>query len=244
MFRSIIISLLRTAVLFVVLCFASRGVQAQLPVYDATAQFDATHNGSSSSPWTYGSKTSLTGSFSLYTHSETLSNDFDIWYTNASYYPNIEKNLGGNRSFNDQGQDGYVPAGALTLSAGINGEYSTLRWKAPTTGSYKLDISFTGFYNNSVGTSADVHIIEGTTSLFDGTVLRNNTASSMQTVSLTEGDTLDFEVGYGSDHNARWDNLIISANITTLPTTVPEGNASSIVLLLATVGFLAMKMKK
>jgi hypothetical protein len=208
--------------------------------YDAAAQFDITNNPSTLGPWTYGSETTFNGTFTPYTTSGTASG-INFWSTTS--LPEVFYN--GTGSLVCPGTP-CIPAGQVGLHPGPSGEFSVLRFTAPSTGTYEIASSFSGL--DTVGTTTDVHVLLNpntgicppncNTVLFSGAV---NSAFSGSTpgvgpsysdfgLLLTAGDFIDFAVGYGSNGNYYYDSTGLKATITTSTTTeVPE--PSSLLLL-------------
>ena len=87
---------------------------------------------------------------------------------------------------------------SLSFHPGPKGEYSVVRWTAPTTGDYRIDSAFTGIDEK---TTTDVHVLHGGSSLFDGFINLNGQGKRAEfkgAVRLEAGEALDFVVGYGN----------------------------------------------
>ena len=88
----------------------------------------------------------------------------------------------------------------LAFHPGPSGEFSVIRWTAPTTATVSIAGSFTG--TDCCATTTDVHVLRNGVSLFDNSVNGfGATVSFSATVSIQAGDTIDFIVGFGSDGN-------------------------------------------
>jgi hypothetical protein len=104
-----------------------------------------------------------------------------------------------------------IPAHALSLHPGADGEYATLRFTAPSRGRYRISGQFYGLNGNGIyTTTTDVHIVKTNGTLapvpvFNGMidVAGGTTFASFTptTVLLAKGDTVDFEAGWGSNGN-------------------------------------------
>jgi len=98
------------------------------------------------------------------------------------------------------------PARQVALHPGPTGEYSTVRWAAPTTGRCTVAATFAGLFQATV----DAHVLLNGQSRFDALLNlegQGNTATYQGEFEFAAGDTLDFVVGwgngsYGSDSTA------------------------------------------
>ena len=116
-----------------------------------------------------------------------------------------------------------VPAHALAMSPGAGGQYAVLRFKAPAKGSYKISGQFyvldaTNFGPGVYWNTTDVEIVKNsTTSVFSSTTDYlfglKWTSFTSKTVVMNTGDTLDFQVGYGSNGNNYFDTDGLNAVI-------------------------------
>ncbi|MGI4789240.1 MAG: hypothetical protein ACRYFS_10385 [Janthinobacterium lividum] len=167
------------------------------------------------------------------------------WYDNiASSVPQVSENFGVPA---DTPYDDVLQPGQLFLHPGPNGEYAIVRFTAATAGTYDLNSSFTPVTTD--GTTTDVHVLENSTSLFDGLVTGTyNAPTSAPTfadsIQLNKGQTVDFAVGYGANGNYYQDSTGLSATLTSAP--VPEASTTvSLGLLMALgLGGLAVSAKR
>ncbi|MBM3888308.1 MAG: glycoside hydrolase family 2 [Verrucomicrobia bacterium] len=98
------------------------------------------------------------------------------------------------------------PPRQVALHPGPRGEYSVLRWTAPTADRYAVVAMFAGLAK----ATTDVHILHNGRSQFDALLNiggNPNTAKHTSELALAKGDTIDFVVGcgnsdYGSDSTA------------------------------------------
>lgn len=183
--------------------------------YDAAADFSATTNGKG--VWSYGFSKTF-GEMTKYTLRKNY-NKLDYWWGGGSLNtPNVIHNgttstvLGG----------GYLPypTNYLTFHPGRYGEYSVIRWTAPTTGSYKISTTFTGA--NPYNTTTDVHVLDCDTELYASSINKYKDVRSYNSgvLKLIAGNTIDFVVGYGSNKNFSRDTTAIIAKISTVTQTV------------------------
>ena len=98
------------------------------------------------------------------------------------------------------------PARQVAIHPGPRGEYSAVRWTAPSADRYSVEAAFQGLAN----ATTDVHLLHNGQPLFEARLnLENNPNSARHSAQLTlaRGDTVDFVVGwgngnYGSDSTA------------------------------------------
>jgi hypothetical protein len=91
------------------------------------------------------------------------------------------------------------PPKQVCLHPGEKGEYSVARWTAPTSGRCEVRAAFTGRPKSPATT--DVHVLHRGRPLFESLLnLRGqpNAASYSGTIEVSQGDTVDFAVGYGN----------------------------------------------
>jgi len=178
-------------------------------IYDAAADFSIASN--PNGVWSYGSSLTLGGTLSLYAHHDNVSG-IDLWRDQTD--PNVSHN-GTNNAITINSAT-WQP-GELAFHPGPNGQFSVIRFTAPTVGSYSLDAAFSGI--DFIGpTTTDVHVLHNGTSIFDGTVLAYGPGPTFSsTISLSTGDTIDFAVGFGPDGNYGFDSTGIAATLTAVP---------------------------
>ena len=195
---------------------------AAIPVtcWDAASEFNDSANPDAANPsgvWSYGWKKTLTDRFLLML---TPYNDPPSRYgwCNASGLPLISQMLrpvpvlmnGPNRVLS--------PPRALWMHPGLNGEYAVLRFTAPSDGTYRVSGQFYALDDNATGTTTDVWLLQNNeNSTFSGKVDYYGGAKSASFTStvfpLKKGDTLDFQVGYGTNKNYEYDSTGLVALI-------------------------------
>ena len=171
-------------------------------LYNASADFDAAHNPTSSGYWSYGYSSALNGSFSLFDAIDGSSG----WELPGTPYPNVGYFATAFTSW-----EANVPAGSLTMAPGVN--YSIVRWTAPLAGRYSVSGAFIGVYPS---TTMDVHLIVGGVSGFDGGNVGQNSQPFSVVVDLLAGQTIDF-IGGDGGNGWEWDRTILDAQITAVP---------------------------
>jgi hypothetical protein len=115
-----------------------------------------------------------------------------------------------------------VAPGQFGAHPGPSGQYSIARWTARAPGSYSVQATFVGLHGYGGGpvTTTDVHVLHDNDDIAPGNINLNgsgNTFTSISTVDVAAGDTLDFAVGYGSDGNYYSDSTGLNALVCGLP---------------------------
>jgi len=163
---------------------------------NAAADFSPSSNPNGA--WSYGWSSTLGSAFNLDVARASVSG-IDLWRGNLS--------SDGNPSVSHNSTANVISIGTVTwqprqlaFHPGPNGEFSVIRWTAPTTAIVSIAASFTGA--DCCATTTDVHVLRNGVSLFDNSVIGfGTTVSFSATVSIQAGDTIDFIVGFGSDGN-------------------------------------------
>jgi hypothetical protein len=120
------------------------------------------------------------------------------------------------------------PADLLNLHPGAGGEQSTVRWTAPSSGTYQLKGRFEGI--DTGGTTTNVRILHKDVQVWSGNV---NSFGAQATydfaLSVVAGDTIDFVVGYGSNNTYNSDSTGMAAAITPISTSPTPTQATATV---------------
>jgi hypothetical protein len=120
-----------------------------------------------------------------------------------------------------------IPAHSLGFHPGPGGQNAIVRWTAPANGAYRVAAIFTG--RDTVGpTSTDVSVLlDGSRELWSATV--NGYLATQrfdQTLTVTAGETIQFDVGYGNNGSYFFDSTGLDATITAADTTPPSTSAT------------------
>ncbi len=194
-------------------CNAS-AVFAQV-IYDASADFDISNNPSqiNGGAYSYGYETTLGSSFTLFP--DYISSAPLAGYDVVGFAPDDTPALYKNTS-----DSTYVVGGItyqpdqLVLHPGISGQYSVLRFTAPSTGVYAFDATFNAA--DSHPTTTDLHILVDNTQIDSGGINVDGGGSTAEfsstSLPLLAGETLDFEVGYGNG-NKLYDSTGLFATV-------------------------------
>lgn len=194
-------------------------------VYNNATGFSATNN--PAGVWSYGYLSSGSSpnptTFTLYTSSGTVSGSggsIDYWNVSGGGLnpPEIFYNPNNN----------VVSYSTITMQPdqaafhpGPTDQYSDYRFTAPQAGSYSLSVTFTGI--DTHGTTTDVHVLSGGSSLYSSFINGYGATESFSTtLTLSTGALVDFAVGYGSNGNYFYDSTGIDATLTFNGSSVPE----------------------
>lgn len=178
--------------------------------FDAATDFSASNNPNSA--WSYGWTQTLGSSLNVYPDPGNLAG-LDVWndLNHISLgVPHVAHN--GTANTMTPGTFTYQP-GQLGFHPGSNGEFSVIRWTAPSASTYTIAASFTGI--DTHGTTTDVHVLKDGSSLFTGDINGFGSIAQLSPIalSLLAGDTIDFAVGFGSNGNYFFDSTGVNATI-------------------------------
>lgn len=153
------------------------------------------------SNWRYGYEVSFGSSFVIdpqhWKASTMGSTSIDVWSLTSN---SLEPSVFHNPAVATVAYDGMaVPGQALGLFAGPMGETSVLRWVAPATGFYALEVTFTGISTPmslaSVGISINNIVgLQGTSGALNQYMGGNTFTYSPPSQKLQASDTVDFYV--------------------------------------------------
>jgi hypothetical protein len=191
MFRSRPSFACAVAVLLGFLCSVSSSLYAQ--DWSAVSQFSSANN--PNGEWSYGFTPSLGANL--------------LGWELAGAEPWVLGNPTGKRQDCGTGQ---TPTNLLDIHPGEAGQYSVVRWTAPTAGQFRIAGSFEGI--DPRPTTTDVHVLLDGVPLFNGEIGSFKVPMRFDFVkTLNAGDTVDFAVGYGTDGNFLNDSTGLTATI-------------------------------
>ncbi len=205
------------------LLFARADSLAAAPVtcWDAASEFNDSANPDAANPseaWSYGWKPSLTGKFFLALTSFSDPPSMSGWCS-ASGFPLINHSTRSLTAVSNGPNRVTVPPHVLGLHPAVNGEYAVLRFIVPADGTYKVAGQFFALDDNGTGTTTDVWILpnnqkagafSGMIDYFGGAKWASFTGKEF---ALKKGNTLDFQVGYGTNKTNFYDSTGLSALI-------------------------------
>jgi len=199
-----------TPLLIFILLITTLAAPAQ--TFDPALQFSTTANPNGN--WSYGYSTNLGSAFILYDSigSNIINGiELDVW-TRPSGFPSLYHNPTVNLYANVSQQIG---AGTFGFHPGPNGEYSDLRFSAPTGGHYLVQGNFFG--QDVHPTSTDVHLLVNGVFVFDGYVNAFGTGPNFLVAkTLKATDLVDFVVGDGGNGYG-FDSTGLAATLTLVP---------------------------
>lgn len=201
--------------------------------FNAAIDFSPTNN--PNGVWRYGWSPMIGGTFVLDAiHTHDASSGFDVWSGSVvsplGNFPVVVHN--GTNSTVNSGTVRYAP-GQLGIHPGPNGEYSIVRFVAPTSGQFVISAVFGGL-DLQLPTTTDVHVLVNNIQIFNGSVGSFGSGPSISVLRLLgSGDTVDFSVGFGSNATYFHDSTSLMATISPVPeisTSVMLGLGSVLVL--------------
>jgi hypothetical protein len=209
------------------------GRPAAAQKYDASADFSTTNDPSpfNGGVWSYGYEDILGTGFVLDPSNspQTLSFNSAIqgWAAGTGGYSYVAQNTS---AVAVSYVDVTLQPGQIVMHPDATGQYSVVRFTAPTTGDYTLDTAFSGL--DTTPTTTDVHVLLDGSSLFDGAVDSYEIPQAYSSsLSLSAGDTVDFAVGDGSNKNYFNDSTGLTATLATTPNAVPESSPLALIAL-------------
>jgi hypothetical protein len=120
-----------------------------------------------------------------------------------------------------------VRAGEVAMEASNSGQYSLVRFVAPSAGTYKISAQFEGIHYGL--STTDVHVLHNETSLFDADIDgyggdiafhkvqgESPKAEYSGQVKMKADDTITFAVGYGKDKTNSGDTTGLFAQVVLL----------------------------
>lgn len=211
----------------------SQGSDDKKKVFDLSTDFSVTQ--SPEGLWQYGYSigNSLThDAFKPDTFLDKL-NPICFWHpaTNdrqiPGYYPYVAYN-GSKQPALEPTHGWAIGPGEVAMEASNNGQYSIVRFRAPYGGRYRVTARFEGVHFRL--SSTDVHVLHNAMHLFDAEIDGyggnasfhpiegpHPTASFEAIVSVSEGDDVDFAVGYGPNKTNYNDTTGLRARLVLQP---------------------------
>lgn len=156
-------------------------------IFDATTDFSITNN--PNGVWSSGYQTSLNSSLVLFDVKTSVPNSYWIWtssITNNLNTPSVLKNIQTSGSLNG------LPPNMISLHPGPN-IYATLRFTAPKTASYSLELNF--FAGDGGETDAYAILNNDTNNPLYYSPITSNNPSFNSVLNLISGDKIDILVG-------------------------------------------------
>ena len=181
-------------------------------VWDAKSDFSTTDNPSGA--WTFGQSATLGSTFNRFP-AIIKRGAIDYWASSAAA-PDPGAGRNPDKFPQTLNDIAFLPH-QFVLHPGPAGQYAIARWTAPSAGKFLLQSLFTGL--GSVSTT-DVHIRQNNQPLFDDAINgRAKRATYTSIITAAAGDTIDFAVGYGADHQYGSDTTALDAQLRALTQT-------------------------
>lgn len=190
-------------------------IRAQAQTYDCVKDFSIASN--PTGVWSYGWTPTLGGAFTLYTVTDTTSVPGMSAWLDSGTYPSDPPYVDHNDTTGTICFETFcVPPRYLHLHPGANGQYTVVRWTAPSAGTYEIRGSFVGL-DGAGPTTTDVHVLVNSEfPLFSGNIASyGSPLPFLRKVPIrSAGVTIDFAVGYGSDKSNGFDSTGSNCRIT------------------------------
>jgi len=165
-----------------------------------------------------------------------------FWHPDASkgpgpgYYPYIAYNTTRQSQSWPSPNGWIVRGGEIAMEASNSGQYSLVRFVAPSAGIYEITVQFEGVH---VWSTTDVHVLHNATSLFDADIDgyggdpafrkvqgASPTAAYSGQIEMNLNDTVTFAVGYGKNKTNSGDTTGLFAKVVLLGTGAATGENS------------------
>ena len=225
--------LIQACALYGLLMHVSSGLAWEKTVFDLSASFSLARNPNGVWQYGYSADNSLAPDQFRLDQYAVRDSPVGFWHpaggiqTGTGYYPYVAHN-GTRYSQTDPTKGWAVRAGEVAMEGSNTGQYSIVRFVAPSAGSYRVIARFEGIHFRL--SSTDVHVLHNSAPLFEsdidgyggdpafhGIQGTHPTASYSGAVRLNAGDTLTFAVGYGKNRTNFNDTTGLFARVTRLP---------------------------
>jgi hypothetical protein len=227
-----ILRTLGTSVTLLLMIWQPAQVQGQASAgaksFDAVSDFSIKAN--PNEVWSYGWSASLGATLKLYSVTDTTSvAGISAWLASGTYPADPPYVAHNDTATEICFLTVCVPPTYLHLHPGSGGQYSLVRWTAPTGGTFAISGAFEGL-DFAGPTTTDVHVVVNSReSLLSGPITSYDLPLSfLFTAKLKRGDTVDLAVGLGADGTFVSDSTGVRCTITrTRGDDSPENNASN-----------------
>lgn len=182
---------------------------------DVASDFSPTSN--PNGVWHYGWSRTLGSPFIL-SSSPAVRERLHTWRGNLAADGNPAAYHNGTRDVIVLGHSARYEPGQFGLHPGPNGEYGIVRYVAPITRDVFIKSVFAG--QDFFGTTTDVHVLFNGDSVFDDFVegaAGSSGVSFARLLSLRQGDTIDFAVGFGRNGSFSNDSTALAATVSPIP---------------------------
>jgi hypothetical protein len=197
--------------------------------FDLSAEFSMRDNPNKVWQYGYSETNSLDPSQFRLDKSTGALGEIGFWHPSVSdrpgpgYYPYIAHNAAKLTQLGSS--NGWAArAGEVAMEASNSGQFSLVRFVAPSPGMYKVTARFEGIHFGL--SSTDVHVLHNATSLFDAEIEgyggdpashqvqgSSPTAAFSREIELKANDTVTFAVGYGKNKTNYGDTTGLFAQV-------------------------------
>ena len=164
-------------------------------IFDATADYSITNN--PNGVWSSGYKSTLSSAFVVYDDTKYVVNSYSLWLSkvlnNGDNTPGFGKNLGAVTIYG-------LAANQISLHPGPQNQFSILRFTAPKSASYYLQLQFFAGDTGDTDGYAIVNNDSANPVYYAATTNLNPTFNS--NLNLSGGDFVDIVVGSKGNHFA------------------------------------------
>jgi len=199
--------------------------------WSAREEFSSSQN--TSGPWSYGWSFNRGAPFNALSRRAPFCGTLQGWSNQFPQYPSVAKNETG---VTICCTSVHVPPGEIVLHPGEAGENAVLRFTCPEDGSYLIEVDFAGL-DFRFPTNSDVAVLFNLQPLFaselnqyDGPVSCAGTGHGVAfrytgVVEAFQGDTIDFNVGFGFMQRFNGDTTLVDPVIRRVEHTYPVGTS-------------------
>ena len=176
--------------------------------------------------WSYGRQDTIGGMFTLLGTAKTniAGNGVPVLVRAISTYtqPAILHNDTTQTAITDNGHGNYPPE-TTWFAPGVQGQpgnYAVARFTVPAGGggTYRLVTTARPAYSATLQLDADFHVARNDVEIFGAALSGTQTAVYTNSVTLAEGDAIDFAVGRGADNSYFWSGLKVEARLDLIST--------------------------
>ncbi|HMH12655.1 MAG TPA: hypothetical protein VK578_06065 [Edaphobacter sp.] len=216
----------RTAIAIILFFGLQAGAQT---TFDLSTDFSLQENPNKVWQYGYSATNSLAPDQFQFDKHADATGAIGFWHPAASegpgpgWYPYIAYNTTKQTQYGSS--NGWAArAGEVAMEASNTGQYSLVRFVAPSAGTYKISAKFEGIHFGL--STTDVHVLHNDKSLFDADIDgyggdpafhkvqgANPTAEYSEQIKMKANDTITFAVGYGKNKTNYGDTTGLFAQV-------------------------------
>jgi hypothetical protein len=200
------------------ICITLLGAAA-LSLADLQSDFSIV-NGNPNGAWTYGTLSSIGGTFTPFTQTATVNigiGTFDGWYAGpGGGLPGVYELTSGTMNGYNGGVGG-VAVGEVSLHGGSGGQLAVVRWTPSAGGIFNLS----GYFGSGDGLGAqygrvDAYVAKGSSVLWSSLNTATTQTYALSNVAVASGQSIDIIVGIGQD-TYLYDTTPVNLSIQAVP---------------------------